>query len=65
MTDSNAVLKTNLNGLEGKTPFLIGVAGGTASGKVTNKKTPIVHKQTKKTITEHCLQENHGKIRPG
>lgn len=23
-----------MNGIEGKTPFLIGVAGGTASGKV-------------------------------
>lgn len=23
-----------INGMEGKTPFLIGVAGGTASGKV-------------------------------
>lgn len=23
-----------INGVEGKTPFLIGVAGGTASGKV-------------------------------
>lgn len=25
-----------LNGLESKTPFLIGVSGGTASGKVSN-----------------------------
>lgn len=25
-----------MNGIEGKTPFLIGVAGGTASGKVKN-----------------------------
>lgn len=27
---------TNTNGIESKTPFLIGVAGGTASGKVAN-----------------------------
>lgn len=27
---------TNSNGIESKTPFLIGVAGGTASGKVPN-----------------------------
>lgn len=26
--------KVGVNGIEGKTPFLIGVAGGTASGKV-------------------------------
>lgn len=26
----------NTNGFESKTPFLIGVAGGTASGKVSN-----------------------------
>lgn len=26
---------TNSNGIESKTPFLIGVAGGTASGKVS------------------------------
>lgn len=25
-----------MNGVEGKTPFLIGVSGGTASGKVNN-----------------------------
>lgn len=25
-----------MNGVEGKTPFLIGVSGGTASGKVSN-----------------------------
>lgn len=33
------VVKTNgkLNGLGGKNPFLIGVAGGTASGKVFHK----------------------------
>lgn len=28
---------TKMNGIEGKTPFLIGVAGGTASGKVCLK----------------------------
>lgn len=27
--------KIKINGIEGKTPFLIGVAGGTASGKVS------------------------------
>lgn len=27
-----------VNGIEVKTPFLIGVAGGTASGKVLNNK---------------------------
>jgi hypothetical protein len=26
---------SKMNGVEGKTPFLIGVAGGTASGKVS------------------------------
>lgn len=30
-----------LNGLESKTPFLIGVSGGTASGKVSNKSLPF------------------------
>lgn len=28
--------KLKINGIEGKTPFLIGVAGGTASGKYAN-----------------------------
>lgn len=29
--------KLKINGVEGKTPFLIGVAGGTASGKVSDR----------------------------
>lgn len=29
-------LNGKLNGVEGKTPFLIGVSGGTASGKVSS-----------------------------
>lgn len=39
MTESKVTFKINTtNGFEEKTPFLIGVAGGTASGKV--KKIP-------------------------
>lgn len=56
MTDSNTTFKGNTNGLEGKTPFLIGVAGGTASGKVTKreaKQKPFI--TNNETITEHCL----------
>lgn len=30
----NGKFNGKVNGIEGKTPFLIGVAGGTASGKV-------------------------------
>lgn len=30
----NTKFNGKVNGIEGKTPFLIGVAGGTASGKV-------------------------------
>lgn len=40
MADSEAN-KGNVNGLEGKTPFLIGVAGGTASGKVSENRKKI------------------------
>lgn len=32
-----AKLNGKVNGMEAKTPFLIGVAGGTASGKVKNQ----------------------------
>lgn len=34
MSDVKLNGHTKMNGTEGKTPFLIGVAGGTASGKV-------------------------------
>lgn len=34
-TDSGMRFVSKMNGVEGKTPFLIGVAGGTASGKVS------------------------------
>jgi hypothetical protein len=33
--DAGIRLGSKINGVEGKTPFLIGVAGGTASGKVS------------------------------
>lgn len=33
-SDSGMRFVSKMNGVEGKTPFLIGVAGGTASGKV-------------------------------
>jgi len=33
--DSGMRFVSKMNGVEGKTPFLIGVAGGTASGKVS------------------------------
>lgn len=36
MSDNNGKFNGKVNGIEGKTPFLIGVAGGTASGKVIN-----------------------------
>ncbi|XP_030759109.1 uridine-cytidine kinase-like isoform X3 [Sitophilus oryzae] len=35
MSDNRILNATKMNGIEGKTPFLIGVAGGTASGKST------------------------------
>lgn len=34
-SDSGMRFVSKMNGVEGKTPFLIGVAGGTASGKVS------------------------------
>lgn len=34
MSDAKLNGHSKMNGTEGKTPFLIGVAGGTASGKV-------------------------------
>lgn len=34
MSDNRLQNTPKMNGTEGKTPFLIGVAGGTASGKV-------------------------------
>jgi len=34
-SDSGIRFVSKMNGVEGKTPFLIGVAGGTASGKVS------------------------------
>lgn len=33
-TNGHKKFSVKMNGMEGKTPFLIGVAGGTASGKV-------------------------------
>jgi hypothetical protein len=33
-SDTGMRFVSKMNGVEGKTPFLIGVAGGTASGKV-------------------------------
>jgi hypothetical protein len=33
--DTGMRFVSKMNGVEGKTPFLIGVAGGTASGKVS------------------------------
>jgi hypothetical protein len=33
--DAGIRFGSKINGVEGKTPFLIGVAGGTASGKVS------------------------------
>jgi hypothetical protein len=33
--DTGVRFGSKINGVEGKTPFLIGVAGGTASGKVS------------------------------
>jgi hypothetical protein len=33
--DAGIRFASKINGVEGKTPFLIGVAGGTASGKVS------------------------------
>jgi hypothetical protein len=34
-SDTGMRFVSKMNGVEGKTPFLIGVAGGTASGKVS------------------------------
>jgi hypothetical protein len=34
-SDNGTRFVSKMNGVEGKTPFLIGVAGGTASGKVS------------------------------
>jgi hypothetical protein len=34
-SDTGIRFVSKMNGVEGKTPFLIGVAGGTASGKVS------------------------------
>jgi hypothetical protein len=34
-SDAGMRFVSKMNGVEGKTPFLIGVAGGTASGKVS------------------------------
>lgn len=34
-SDNGMRFVSKMNGVEGKTPFLIGVAGGTASGKVS------------------------------
>jgi len=38
---ANGRFNGKMNGMEGKTPFLIGVAGGTASGKVSLHRTHI------------------------
>lgn len=63
MADSEAN-KGNVNGLEGKTPFLIGVAGGTASGKVTKPK-KLVSFREKAFIVEHSMQKDNGGARTG
>nr|CAD7616909.1 unnamed protein product [Timema genevievae] len=39
-----------INGVEGKTPFLIGVAGGTASGKVFAHRHSIVYVRYRTSI---------------
>lgn len=53
----------NVNGLEEKTPFLIGVAGGTASGKVKHGK--INQHLSVLSVIEHCVQKDNGEVGSG
>lgn len=50
-----------INGTEKKSPFLIGVAGGTASGKVNHNVIGIYRNTKNIKFAEYSMLQNYGK----